>query len=461
MVAEDNTTHIEDGRERQSEAGNERRESKRGSEEAKRTESRRANLTRRAFVGGLSVVGLGAGLPALAGKVTAAGEPVHFQYFHETWSTITDNLSKVADRGYDAVWIQAPQKSDLTWSDQSGRNDPPLGYQPVDYTVFDSEFGTESELRSLISEAHDQGLEVYVDCVMNHMASGHDYDFPRFSYNDFHHDVGSIDDWSDDHQVEHGELLGLPDLAQYESSTSGYVRGELMNYMEKIADVGADGYRYDAVKHVEEKYWNDYANPKADDLGLARIGEVYDGSIDYVQGYIDTGMDAFDYPLYYVLSDAFSNGDISQLQGAGVVEQDPYHAHPFVYNHDVDSPTQYHLAHAFVLTSEGVPMIYNLYPNEILDDSAINNMVWVKKNLAGGETYWRHADSDLAVYERYNNLLVGINNGGSSRTQSVYTSWTNTTLHDYSGTAGNVTTGSDGWVDITVPSEGWVFYAPN
>lgn len=305
MVAEDNTTRIEDGRERQSEAGTERRESKRGSEEAKRTESRRANLTRRAFVGGLSVVGLGAGLPALAGKVTAAGEPVHFQYFHETWSTITDNLSKVADRGYDAVWIQAPQKSDLTWSDQSGRNDPPLGYQPVDYTVFDSEFGTESELRSLISEAHAQGLEVYVDCVMNHMASGHDYDFPRFSYNDFHHDVGSIDDWSDDHQVEHGELLGLPDLAQYESSTSEYVRGELMNYMEKIADVGADGYRYDAVKHVEEKYWNDYANPKADDLGLARIGEVYDGSIDYVQGYIDTGMDAFDYPLYYALVTRF------------------------------------------------------------------------------------------------------------------------------------------------------------
>lgn len=74
------------------------------------------------------------------------------------------------------------------------------------------------------------------------------------------------------------------------------------------------------------------------------------------------------------------------------------------------------------LTNEGVPMIYNLYPNAILDDSDVNNMVWVKKNLAGGETYWRHADGDLGVYERYNNLLVGINNDGGSRTQSVYTS---------------------------------------
>ncbi len=422
--------------------------------------SRRADLTRRAFVGGLSVAGLEAGLTALSEKTEAAGEPVHFQYFHETWSTITNNLSTVADRGYDAIWIQAPQKSDLTWEDQSGRNDPPLGYQPVDFTTFNSDFGTEADLQALIDEAHNQGLEVYVDCVMNHMATGHDYDFPRFSYNDFHHDVGSIDDWNDDHQVEHGELLGLPDLAQYESSTSDYVRGELMSYMEKIASFGADGYRYDAVKHVEEKYWRDYANPKADDLGMARIGEVFDGSVSYVQNYIDTGMDAFDYPLYYVVHDVFSGGDMSRLQGAGVVAQDPWHAHPFVQNHDEGAPSQYHLAHAFVLTIEGTPMVYNLYPSAILDDSEVNNMVWVKKNLAGGETYWRHTDTDLAVYERYNNLLVGINNGESSRTQSVYTSWTNTTLKDYSGTGGDITTDGNGWVDVTVPSEGWVFYAP-
>ncbi|MFC4552446.1 MULTISPECIES: alpha-amylase domain-containing protein [Halorussus] len=419
-----------------------------------------ASLTRRAFVGGLSAVGVGAGLREFSGKASAAGEPIHFQYFHETWPTITGNLSTVADRGYDAVWIQAPQKSDLTWEDQSGRNDPPLGYQPVDFTTFDSEFGTEADLQALIDEAHNQGLEVYVDCVMNHMATGYDYDFPRFSYSDFHHDVGSIDDWSDDHQVEHGELLGLPDLAQYESSTSDYVRGELMNYMEKIASFGADGYRYDAAKHVEEKYWRDHANPKADELGMARIGEVYSGSVDYVQGYVDTGMDAFDYPLYWVLHDAFSGGDLSQLKGAGLVAQDPWHAHPFVQNHDEGAPDQYHLAHAFVLTVEGTPMIYNLYPNAILDDDAVNNMVWVKKNLAGGETYWRHAGTDLAVYERYNNLLVGINNATGTRSRRVYTSWTNTTLHDYSGTASDVTTDGNGWVDLSVPAEGWVFYAP-
>ncbi|MFC6824471.1 alpha-amylase domain-containing protein [Halopelagius fulvigenes] len=425
-------------------------------------ETVRAALTRRTFLGALSATGLAASIRAFAGRGSAAsGEPAHFQYFHETWPTITENLSTVADRGYDAVWIQAPQRSDISWSEQNGRNDPPLGYQPVDFTTFDSEFGTEEDLRNLIDEAHAQGLEVYVDCVMNHMATGHDYEFPRFSYDDFHHDVGSIDDWNDDHQVEHGELLGLPDLAQYESSTSSYVRSELMNYMEKIAGTGADGYRFDAVKHVEEKYWRDHANPKADELGMARIGEVYSGSLDYVQTYVDTGMDAFDYPLYFVLDRVFEEGDMSQLQGAGLVAQDPWHAHPFVQNHDEGAPSQYHLAHAFVLTTEGVPMVYNLYPTEILDDSAINNMVWVRDNLCGGELHWRHASSNLAVYERYNNLLVGINNDpNGSHTQRVYTSWTNRTLNDYSGNADDVTTDGDGYVDVTVPAESWVFYAP-
>ncbi|WP_211609090.1 alpha-amylase domain-containing protein [Halogranum amylolyticum] len=420
-------------------------------------------VTRRQVLGALGVAGLGAaGTATVADTATAAsGDLVAFQYFHETWPTITDNLSKVADKGYDAVWIQAPQQSDLTWEDQDGRNDPPLGYQPVDFTTFDSEFGTEADLQTLVDTAHSEGLEVYFDCVMNHMATGYDYDFPRFSYDDFHHDVGSIDDYDDDHQVEHGELLGLPDLAQYESSTSDYVRGELMNYMEKMASFDADGYRYDAVKHVEEKYWRDYANPKADELGMKRVGEVFSGSVDYVQTYADTGMDAFDYPLYFVLDSVFEYGDMSRLAGAGLVAQDPWHARPFVQNHDEGAPSQYHLAHAFVLTIEGFPMVYNLYPNAILDDSDVNNMVWVRKNLCGGETYFRHTSYDLAIYERYNNLLVGLNNDGSStKTQNVYTSWANTTLHDYSGSMGDVTTDANGYVDVTVPAEDWVFYAP-
>ncbi|SEV86554.1 alpha-amylase domain-containing protein [Natrinema salifodinae] len=429
-------------------------------DEPNRTISRRT-VVRGAAVAGLSLAGAGAASTATA----AAGERVFFQYFHETWPTITNDLSRVADRGYDGIWIQAPQESELTWDDRDGRNDPPLGYQPVDFRSFDSEFGTEDDLRGLIDTAHDHGLEVYVDCVMNHMAADRGYDFPQFGEEHFHTHVGSIDDWDDEHQVEHGNLLGLKDLAQLEThghdDTAPYVREQLSDYMEKIASFGADGYRYDAVKHVEAEFWERYANPWADELGMNRVGEVFDGGVDYVQTYIDTGMDTFDYPLYWTLDEVFDHGDMSRLEGAGVVAQDPWHAWPFVQNHDEGAPSQYHLAHAHVLTIEGTPMVYNLYPDEILDDDAITNMVWVKSNLAGGETHWRHTDSALAIYERENNLLVGLNNDTDEwRGEQVSTTWRNETLNDYSGTADDVEVDGDGRVEVWVPPESWVFYAP-
>lgn len=420
----------------------------------------RRTLVRSAATTGLALAGAGA-----ASTASAAGERVFFQYFHETWPTITGDLSRVADRGYDGIWIQAPQKSELTWGERNGRNDPPLGYQPVDFRSFDSEFGTEADLRRLIDTAHANGLEVYVDCVMNHMAAGRGYDFPQFDERHFHTHVGSIDDWDDEHQVEHGNLLGLQDLAQLESHGYGdaapYVREQLYNYMQKIANVGADGYRFDAVKHVEPEFWAQYANPWADEFGMNRVGEVFDGGVDYVQNYVDTGMDAFDYPLYYVAHAVFDRGDMSRLEGAGLTAQDPWHAWPFVQNHDEGAPPQYHLAHAHALTIEGTPMVYNLYPDEILEDDAITNMVWVKSNLAGGPTRWRHTDSDLAIYERENNLLVGLNNDTDNwHGKWVYTSWRDETLKDYSGTGNDVTVDGNGWVEVWVPPEGWVFYAP-
>lgn len=428
---------------------------------------RAGGTTRRQFVGGLGAVGAGTlatGTATIAAD--AAGELVAFQYFHESWSTIVDDIPRVADRGYDVLWIPPVEECRFSLSTQHGRNDPPPGYQPVDFRSFDGGYGSAEELRTLVDTAHGHGLEVYVDTVLNHMAELDFEAFPRFGSEHFHHDVGSIDDWNDEHQVEHGNLLKLKDLAQLDddpgvsADEASYVRGELYEYVRKLAEFGFDGYRYDAVKHVEETFWRDYANPWADEFGMQRVGEVFTGSVDYALGYVDTGMNAFDYPLFWTLRDVFDYGDMRKLEGAGVKAVDPWHAWPFAENHDEHGPTQYKLAYAHVLTSEGTPVVYNLYPDWILDDDDVNNMVWVRKNLSGGETYWRHTDENLAIYERYGNLLVGLNNSDAWQGAWVPTSWTDAALNDYAGNAEDVTVDGDGWVEVWVPPESWVFYAP-
>lgn len=232
--------------------------------------------------------------------------------------------------------------------------------------------------------------------------------------------------------------------------------------MRDMRDLGADGYRFDAAKHIDESFFADYASRWAASWNMFRVGEVFSGSVDYVQGYVNAGpgMHAFDYPLYFVIRGVFDYGDMRRLQGAGLVARNPDRAMPFVENHDRIGPNQYDLAHAFVLTIEGYPVLYNRYPNWLLSYEPIENMVWVKKNLAGGPTRWRYTDGNLAVYEREGNLLVGLNNSTNPRSEWVDTSWTDTELEDHAGNAGNITTESDGRVAVTVPAEGWVFYAP-
>jgi alpha-amylase len=387
------------------------------------------------------------------------------QYFHEKWPTVTANIPRIAERGYDAIWIQQPAKARLEWSDQHGRNEPPLGYQPVDFRTFDSAFGTEEQLHELIETAHAHDIDVVLDTVLNHMAAEMGYDFPQFDADHFHHKVGRIEDWDDPHQVKHGNLLKLKDLAQdydhQDPDDAEHVREVLKQYMDKMAAFDADGHRFDAVKHIYKSFWEDYAIPWADANDMFKVGEVYSGSVDYVENYVETGMAAFDYPLYFQgIGSAFEHGDLSTLPGTGLVASDPGNAMPFVDNHDKHAPSQYKLAYAFATTIEGYPVHYNLYPDWLLGDDDIANMVWVKKNLAGGELFWRHTGSDLLVYERYNNLLVGINNSTSWQRKRVYTSWPNTTLNDYSGNATTVSTDGNGWVTLSVPPEGWVFYAP-
>ena len=442
----------------------------------------RSDTSRRGFLKG--VAGTAAAAAAgvsLTRPAAAAGEQVALQYFHEDWQTITADLDRVGSLGFDAVWIQQPAESILDWSDQGGRNDPPLGYQPVDYRNFDSSFGTEAELETLIDTAHGNGVDVIVDTVMNHMANANASTFPQFEDRHFHNE-GGIEQWAysfdendyrcfedgeprdpdriecDPDMIEDSTLLGLRDLDQDQA----YVRQRLKNYVDKIASLGADGYRFDAAKHMAESFFADYANQWAEDNGMFRVGEVYSGNREYLRGYANAGpgMHVFDFSLYYTMQGVFSGGDMSDLEGAGLIATDPGVSMPFVENHDVAAPSQYELAHAFVLSSPGYPMLYNLYPDEILANDAIANAVWVKKNLAGGAVRWRYTDNDLAVYEREGNLLAGLNNGGSDRTLTVQTSWNGQELEDYAGNRPNVTTGGDGSVEITVPAGGWVFYAP-
>jgi alpha-amylase len=287
--------------------------------------------------------------------------------------------------------------------------------------------------------------------VLNHMCTNN-FKYPRFSKRDFH-TFGKIQDLNDQWQVENGALVGLDDLAQ----ESPYVRGELWNFLVKTNNMGFDGYRWDAAKHVPRWYWSDHITPNVRRWGKFSFGEVYNGDLGYLASYVATGMAVTDYNLYFAMRDAFRfGGSLATLDGAGLAARDGPNAVTFVQNHDVPPPPNRLLAYAFIAAYPGYPAFFDVD----LKDAALNNLVWIQNTLANGPYVNRYKDADTIVFSRGNSLLAAINQSGAGVSKWVQSPWVNTQIHDYSGHVQDERTNDAGWVELFIPPQSYVMMAP-
>ena len=71
---------------------------------------------------------------------------------------ITARLDHVAGLGVDAIWLSPIYVSPMVDG----------GYDIVDHTAIDPMFGTMADFDALVARAHDLGLQVYLDQVLNH-----------------------------------------------------------------------------------------------------------------------------------------------------------------------------------------------------------------------------------------------------------------------------------------------------
>ncbi|WP_165854945.1 alpha-amylase [Marinobacter sp. JSM 1782161] len=85
---------------------------------------------------------------------------------------LTDRLDYLAELGVEALWISPPVEQIHGWvggGDQGDfRHYGYHGYYALDFTRPDAAFGTEAEFRELVDQAHQRGIRVVMDIVMNH-----------------------------------------------------------------------------------------------------------------------------------------------------------------------------------------------------------------------------------------------------------------------------------------------------
>ena len=202
---------------------------------------------------------------AILGGALSATAPAHalnpsdtsVQMFRWKWKDIAKECTNwLGPQGYGAVQISPPHAAASLgfWYDI---------YQPVDYTDLTSAMGTEAELQTMVNTCHTAGVRVYADVVVNHLAAGSGMatngstwnsstlSYPFFSVYDFHANCaiqdGDYGSPGNQGSVRNCRLVGLPDL----STESTYVRTQIKNYLSKLLNMGFDGFRFDASKHMQ------------------------------------------------------------------------------------------------------------------------------------------------------------------------------------------------------------------
>ena len=191
----------------------------------------------------LAAVMLSVTVPAAATDYDLAPsiqEGVILHCFNWTYSQITNSLEDIAEAGFTTVQTSPAQYPTSTtgawyWLYQ------PLGF----YLSDDGPLGTADELAALCTKAHELGMFVIVDVVANHLCGTHTYIQDDLKDSQYWHTYGSDIDYSNRYAITHGDI-GMQDLA----TENSYVQSCVVSYIKTLLDLGVDGFRWDAAKHI-------------------------------------------------------------------------------------------------------------------------------------------------------------------------------------------------------------------
>lgn len=180
------------------------------------------------------------------------------------WNWSFDNIRKnmplIASQGFTAIQtspIQSSKESTReSWS--SVQNSAWVYYQPISFNIEQNSWnalGTKEQFEAMCDEAHKYGVKVIVDTVFNHMANDSTENTinPQITSdlrddpNCWYSVTWNTSNWEDRYDVTHNCLSGFPDLNTSNSKVQSYA----INFLKECIDAGADGFRFDAVKHIE------------------------------------------------------------------------------------------------------------------------------------------------------------------------------------------------------------------
>ena len=322
-------------------------------------------------------------------------------YVPTKWTRLTAQADELAQY-FDLVWI--PQSA-------RAKNSTSMGYDPLYwFTNYNSSFGTETELRQLITTFKQKGIGTIGDVVINHRGNVSNWvNFPAETYQGVTYQMQSTDICRND---DGGATLTWANTNGYELSAnndtgegwdgmrdldhkSENVQNNVKAYLNMLLnDLGYTGFRYDMVKGFSSSFigkYNSEAQPQFS------VGEYWDGNASTVQNWLNgTKVDgviqsaAFDFPFRYTARDVVNDASKgwTALGGTSVMSNTSYrrYAVTFIENHDTERRSNAAqdpikadtlALNAFMLAMPGTPCVFLKHWMDCKQD--IKGMIDVRK----------------------------------------------------------------------------------
>lgn len=310
-----------------------------------------------------------------------------------SWDSYNESQWKVLEKQADEL----KGYIDLVWLPQSGKcmeTTQVMGYMPYYYFNQNSSFGSEAELRSLITKFKAAGIGAIADVVINHRNTDGWFTFPAETYKGVTYQMQSTDICKNDdggttatqaatdgvslsqNNDEGTDFGGCRDIDHKSENVQKMIKAYL-KYLKD--DLGYTGFRYDMVKGFDGSHVADYNDATGVEYS---VGEYWDGN-DKIESWINRTNKksaAFDFQFRYNVRDAVNgaaNGkvttssDWSKLNSNDNLMHDANYrryAVTFVENHDTQKRSESEqndplrkdtiAANAYMLAMPGTPCIF-------------------------------------------------------------------------------------------------------
>jgi neopullulanase len=302
---------------------------------------------------------------------------------------VRDHLPYLKGLGVTAIWLTP------FWANLDADYH---GYHVVNFYGVDTHFGTIRDVEQLVADAHQAGIKIVLDYVVNHTGPRHPWaanpptntwlhGTPQQHIDATYKFDGIVDphaSYVESRQTLEGWFVNrLPDLNPDDPLLATYLLENATWWTEMT---GLDAYRLDTFPYSSRTFWSQWHQ------GMFRtyphtfsIGEVSDPDptiVAFFQGGrrqndgIDTGVTSvFDFPLMDAFRDVIIRGKPMQRL-IDVLQRDWIYSHPellvtFCGNHDNkrflgeegSSTAKLKAAYSLLLTMRGIPQLY--YGDEI------------------------------------------------------------------------------------------------